>query len=57
MERILKKAYKTNRVESKGMEALNVPLDTFTEHYDIYKVNWTKLLFLWGGSKESRRPS
>lgn len=57
MERILKKAYKTNRVENKGMEAFNVPLDTFTEHYDIYKVNWTKFLFLWGGSKGSRRPS
>lgn len=57
MEGILKKAYKTNRVESKGMEALNIHLDTFTEHYDIYKVNRTELLFLWGGSKGNRRPS
>lgn len=30
MERILKKAYETNRVESKEMEAFKVHLDTFT---------------------------
>lgn len=35
MERVLKKAYKTNRVEIKGMEAFKVHLDTLTKHYDI----------------------
>ncbi|XP_006867039.1 PREDICTED: protein FAM32A-like [Chrysochloris asiatica] len=39
MERILKKASKTHK---QRVEDFTRHLDTFTEHYDISKVSWTK---------------